>query len=171
MPRNVEIKARLTAPDAVRDAAAALADGPARVLRQHDTFYRTPSGRLKLRRCGEGRGELIAYARSDAAGPKTSRYVIAPTDDPDALHAALAAALDVRGEVVKVRRLYLRGRTRIHLDDVAGLGHFLELEVVLAAGEDEAAGRREAREVMARLGVGEDDLVACAYIDLLEQAP
>jgi len=42
------------------------------------------------------------------------------------------------GGVVKQRTVYLVGRTRVHLDRVAGLGHYLELEVVLADNEDEA---------------------------------
>jgi len=46
-----------------------------------------------------------------------------------------------------------RGATRIHVDDVEGLGHFLELEVVLEPGEDENAGVKEAETLMGRLGV------------------
>jgi len=95
---------------------------------------------------------------------------VVPAPDPDALHAALAAGLGVRGEVRKRRLLLMRGRTRIHLDAVAGLGDFLELEVVLAADEDEAAGRAEAEALMADLGVDPADLLATAYVDLLEAA-
>ena len=170
MPRNVEIKARVADPDALAAAALALADGPPTHIRQHDTFYRAPTGRLKLRDFGDGRGELIAYDRPDQSGPKTSRYVIAPTDVPAALHEALTAALGVRGVVAKERTLLMRGRTRIHLDAVADLGHFMELEVVLADDESEAAGLAEAEELMTALGVGPDALVRAAYIDLLEEA-
>ena len=81
--------------------------------------------------------------------------------------AVLAAALPVRGVVRKRRELLLCGRTRIHLDRVEGLGEFLELEVVLAEGEDLAAGEAEARALMARLEVDPGDLVTGAYMDLL----
>ena len=133
MPRNVEIKARVRRPAELHRRAANLADGPPTLIRQRDTFYAAASGRLKLRDFGDGHGELIAYQRPDREGPKTSSYLIAPTGDPAALHAALAAALGVRGVVVKERTLLLSGRTRIHLDRVEGLGEFLELEVVVAA--------------------------------------
>ena len=41
----------------------------------------------------------------------------------------LTAALGVRGQVIKTRTLYIAGQTRIHIDQVQGLGDFLELEV------------------------------------------
>ena len=40
---------------------------------------------------------------------------------------------------------------------------------MLTDGEDLVAGESEARELMARLGVVDSDLVEGAYIDLLEE--
>ena len=71
------------------------------------------------------------------------------------------------GRVRKMRTLFLVGRTRIHLDRVEGLGHFLELEVVLEEGEPLEAGMREAHDIMARLGVEPFQLIEGAYLDLL----
>jgi len=76
----------------------------------------------------------------------------------------------VRGEVGRVRKartLFLVGRTRIHLDEVEGLGHFMELEVVLREGESTEAGVREAHGLMERLGVKAAQLIDRAYVDLL----
>jgi adenylate cyclase len=165
--RNVEIKARVADLAAVEARAATLADqGPVDIA-QDDTFFATASGRLKLRELAPDRGELIHYDRPDQGGPKLSRYVIAPTSDPAALREALARACGVTGRVRKQRRLYLAGRTRIHLDRVEGLGDFLELEVVLAADDDLAGGEAEARRIMDALGVAESDLVEGAYVDLI----
>ena len=55
MARNVEIKARVDDPRAVRRRALELADERPRVLEQVDTFYDVKRGRLKLRELGEGR--------------------------------------------------------------------------------------------------------------------
>jgi adenylate cyclase class IV len=60
------------------------------------------------------------------------------------------------------------GRTRVHLDEVRDLGHFLELEVVLRDGEAAADGEREAHALLAALVIPPDALLAPAYIDLLE---
>lgn len=167
MPRNVEIKARLADAAAVEARAAALADHGPTVIAQDDTFFHADAGRLKLRAFADGTGELIFYRRPDAAGPKVSAYVRAPTSDPDATREALTLAYGVTGRVTKMRRLYLVGRTRVHLDAVGGLGDFLELEVVLADGESAEAGEREARALLDALGVPASALVATAYVDLL----
>jgi predicted adenylyl cyclase CyaB len=165
--RNIEIKARVADLATVEARAAALADrGPVDIA-QDDTFFACPDGRLKLRELAPDRGELIHYDRPDQDGPKLSRYVIAPTSDPAALREALTRACGVTGRVRKQRRLYLAGRTRIHLDRVEGLGDFLELEVVLEAGDDLGGGEAEARHIMAALGVTAGDLVEGAYVDLI----
>jgi predicted adenylyl cyclase CyaB len=166
--RNVEIKARVADPAALRVRVAARATAPPAVLAQTDTFFRVPRGRLKLRERGDGSGELIFYERADVAGPRESRYARVACADPAALAGVLAGALGVRGVVRKRRQLFMIGRTRIHLDDVAGLGSFMEIEVVLADGEAAADGEREARALLAALEVPAAALVAPAYIDLLE---
>ncbi len=168
MGRNVEIKARLADRPALARRLAAIADQGPSVLLQEDTFFPSPQGRLKLRRFADGGGELIYYRRADTTEPEESRYVLSPTANPESLAAALGGALGVRGVVRKKRTLYRVGRTRVHLDEVEGLGDFMELEVLLEAGEGKEAGLAVARELAERLGIAQGDLVARAYIDLLE---
>jgi adenylate cyclase class IV len=62
------------------------------------------------------------------------------------------------------------GRTRVHLDEVEGLGRFIELEVMLQPGEPLERGVAEARDLMTTLGIEESQLVSQAYIDLLREA-
>lgn len=168
MPSNIEIKARSHHPARQRELAAGLADGSPTTLQQQDTFFPCATGRLKLRQLADDRGELIAYERADVAGTKQSDYLLAHTTEPAALRAALAAALGTGIVVTKTRLLYLVGQTRIHLDEVEGLGSFLELEVVLADGQSPDEGHRIAREIMAALEVREEDLIQGAYADLLK---
>jgi len=170
MARNIEIKARIASVAALVPAAAAVATAGPREIYQDDTFFHCANGRLKLRDFGDDRGELIFYQRADQAGPKTSHYAITPTADPAGLRSALRQAWGEAGRVRKRRTLYLAGRTRIHLDEVEGLGAFLELEVVLADTETADAGDREAQRLMRLLGIATGDLVECAYVDLLGTA-
>ncbi|XP_077035446.1 uncharacterized protein LOC143694181 isoform X1 [Agelaius phoeniceus] len=141
--------------------------GGGQVLLQTDTFFRVPRGRLKLRQTQDGRGELIFYERPDSAGPKLSRFSITPTADPEGLQAVLSQSLGVLGTVRKERLLFLLGQTRLHLDRVQGLGDFLELEVVLRPEQSEEDGQRLARELLQEFGIGEQDLISGAYLDLL----
>jgi hypothetical protein len=46
------------------------------------------------------------------------------------LRAVLAAAQGERLVVEKTRHLFMVGQTRIHIDEVKGLGSFMELEVI-----------------------------------------
>lgn len=167
MARNVEIKARIDSVEALLPIARAITGGEAETIEQDDSFFPCPRGRLKLRDFGDGRGELIQYERPDASGPKTSTYVRSPTASPETLREALTRALGTLGRVRKRRLLLLAGRTRIHLDRVEGLGDFLELEVVLRDGENEADGVAEAHALMARLGIQSTQLLVGAYLDLL----
>lgn len=165
---NIEIKARARDLDRLERRARELGGGEAEELLQVDTFYSVPTGRLKLRVFGDGTGELIQYHRPDRGGPKESRYERVPAADPAPLHVALENALGVRAVVRKRRRVVLVGPTRVHLDEVDGLGTFLELEVVLGPDDTTGDGERIARELMGELGVGAEDLVEGAYVDLLE---
>jgi len=169
MPTNIEIKARVRDFALLRKNAEALSDTPVQVIPQEDTFFNTPRGRLKLRQLGPQQGQLVYYERSDAAGPKRSDYLLAGTADSSALKAALTAALGVRGVVRKTRYLYMVGQTRVHLDEVEGLGQFMELEVVLRPGQSDAEGQDIADDLMKKLGVSESELLEGAYMDLVEQ--
>jgi adenylate cyclase class IV len=170
MAHNVEIKARAPNLAEVRAKVASLTSDVGRVIDQKDTFFHVGRGRLKLREFADGRGELIAYERPDEPGPKASAYTLVPCDRAALLLQALGAVLPIRGEVVKRREIFLIGRTRVHLDEVEGLGSFVELEVVLRDAEPTHVGELEARALMMALGIRPDACVAGAYIDLLEQA-
>ena len=167
MAKNVEIKARVESVDAIAATVAAMADRGPIEIQQDDTFFACDRGRMKLRALSTTEGELIFYRRANQAGPKESFFVVAPTASPDSLREALSLAYGQAGRVRKHRTLYLVGRTRIHLDRVEDLGHFLELEVVLSDGEPSESGVREADRLMAKLGISADQLVEGAYVDLL----
>ena len=170
MPRNSEIKARLTDPDAAHAAAVRLSGGPPQAISQRDVFFHVADGRLKLRILGDGTGELIRYHRPNVAGVRTSEYRIARTANPDVLLEILSGVLGVAGEVRKVRSLYVIGQTRVHIDRVDGLGDFLEFEVVLRPEQSEADGTRIAEELLADFGIARAALIGEAYVDLLRES-
>jgi predicted adenylyl cyclase CyaB len=167
MPRNIEIKAILRDRQRVEAIAARLSDAELELIHQNDYFFHCDDARLKLRILGPDRGELIRYTRANVAETRCSHYLIARTSDPMILLEILEKTLGKIGEVRKDRTLYIIGQTRVHLDQVAGLGDFLELEVVLRPEQSEEEGKRIADELLSTLHIDKKDLVAEAYTDLL----
>jgi homotetrameric cytidine deaminase len=166
--RNVELKAH--DPDPGRTLERALAAGAEErgLLRQRDTYFGVAHGRLKLREEEPGGATLIAYERPDAASERVSDYRLVPVAEPGPLRDALAAANGVAVVVVKQRRLLLWEETvRIHLDEVRGLGSFLELEAVAPPGSDLTRERAQVARLRELLEVPGDALVEGSYADAL----
>jgi homotetrameric cytidine deaminase len=163
--RNVELKA--LDPDPVRSLAVCrdLGAEDRGVLRQRDTYFRARQGRLKLREEEPGGAVLIQYDRPDAAAARESRYRLAPVPDPDTMRASLDAALGTLVVVDKERHLLLWDGVRIHLDTVAGLGSFVELEGVAPPESDLSAEREKVAHLQDALGIGE--VLTDSYSDRL----
>ncbi|HKQ85692.1 MAG TPA: class IV adenylate cyclase [Candidatus Acidoferrales bacterium] len=169
MPKNIEIKAALNNVGAARNTAIRLSGGNPDVLHQEDVFFRCEAARLKLRIFGPHSGELIRYQRSNVPAARVSQYLIARTHDPEILRNILTETLGVIGVVKKTRELFLIGQTRIHIDDVDGLGDFLELEVVMRPGQKESEGQEIVRDLLSEFCIGQDQLLGDAYIDVLRR--
>jgi homotetrameric cytidine deaminase len=160
--RNLEIKARDADPRRSLEAALALGADDQGELTQRDTYFAGANGRLKLRQQTPGEPELIQYRRPDEAWPRVSEFRIVPVSEAAALEQALDAALGALVVVEKKRRLLLWEGVRIHLDDVEGLGAFIELEAP-EDGDERIAKLRE------ELQIG--DLIPGSYSDLLLDSP
>jgi homotetrameric cytidine deaminase len=167
--RNVEIKARDTDPATTLQRALAMGATDMGVLVQRDTYFGGARGRLKLREEEGGRGpiaHLIAYARPDSDQARTSAYRLADVGDPQALREALDAALGTRVVVDKRRHLLLWEEVRIHLDDVAGLGSFVELEGVAPPESDLSREHERVAHLREQLAIGAP--IPVSYCDLIE---
>lgn len=172
---NVELKARDRDPSASEAQCRSLGADDHGFLTQRDTYFVARRGRLKLRDQGEDGTELIAYGRPDEFDPTESTYVLASVAAAETMGEALEYALGPAVLVVAKRRhLFIWQGVRIHLDQVEGLGPFIEFEAVLESGSDPEA-IAEAHEKVARLRaelrIQDDDLVAVGYADLLMDGP
>jgi homotetrameric cytidine deaminase len=173
--RNVELKARDPDPARSLERALALGAEDRGEIRQHDTYFAGPRGRLKLREQQAGGSplwdELIEYSRADSEDARTSTYRRVPVADAAALREALDAAYGTRVIVTKRRRVLLWEGVRIHLDEVEGLGSYLELEALGDADSDLSDERTKVERLRKELGVEDQDLIATSYSDLLLGAP
>ena len=131
----------------------------------HQRRARTAPVRVATSR--RGVGELIFYLRAHEDGLRSSRYWRAPTADPRALASLLEAAHGVLGVVAKRRRLFIYENVRIHLDEVDGLGSFIELESVLATPGAESPEEAHAlATLVTALGLADRATIAGGYLDL-----
>jgi homotetrameric cytidine deaminase len=165
---NVEIKAWDPDPEGTAARCLALGASDEGVLEQRDTYFAGRRGRLKLREQAGSAAELIAYRRPDATEPEESAFIRARSTDAETMREALDAALGTTVVVVKRRRLFEWENVRIHLDDVGGLGTFIEVEALVGPGlnDGDEAARKVAR-LRSELGIADDALVAVSYSDLL----
>lgn len=165
--QNIEIKARLREPAALRERLAAAGATRDVVLMQTDTYFESARGRLKLRQVPGADDELIFYLRPDTVDAKRSDYSVAKIGSRQAIGVLLAQALAIRVIVRKRRELWRLDNIRVHLDEVEGLGRFIEFEAEIGGARDEASCRSQAEKLMAQLRLAAGDLVAGSYADLL----
>lgn len=166
MALNVELKAKvrnLTLLNEALTKIGAIAQG---VTWQEDTFFAVPRGRLKMR-CEEGgQCELIYYRRRDEPGPKVSSYFRQRVDDGTSRRQELVELFGVKNIVRKKRTLYLINSTRVHLDEIEGMGDFVEIEVPIASSKDENRAKRTVQTIMRHLAINDDELLATAYVEM-----
>ena len=147
--------------------------GEFRSMSQVDTYFAVPTGRLKLREISDGdvrRAELIGYSRPDESGARWSEYCRADFEPSQIapLIAMMKQTIGVRTTVRKQRDVVVTGRTRIHLDTVEGLGHFVELETVVGDEDGDAGAGAELAAVAEALGLNDLPVVAGSYSDLID---
>jgi adenylate cyclase class 2 len=170
---NIEFKARMRDEKRVRAALESLNPHVAGTDHQVDTYFNTPTGRLKLRQ-GNIENSLIFYQRENSAKVRPSRVLLCEFSDPAqtrTLKKVLAAALGVAAVVDKVREIYFVDNVKIHLDRVRRLGKFLEVEAFVRNGNLRRA-RKQAERMKEMFGVLPKDILSHSYADLiLERGP
>lgn len=166
MPINLELKARIESPAHALRVVRRIAR-PGAILFQTDTYFKIKNGRLKLRECSNAAPELIYYKRNEERGERWSTYYVAPLKRKSEMKGILENALGKRIVVRKRRRLWFYKNARIHLDTVYNLGHFIEFEVVLVSGRDQA--RYLLAELIELFKVEKEGILRCSYSDLIEK--
>ena len=144
--------------------------------RQSDYYFNVPEGRLKLR-ISQEETSLIFYERKETF-PKISRYHLfrmtgerTHLDKEKAydLLNVLEMSLGVKIKVIKNREVYFIDKTKIHIDEVMGLGdNFLEIEV---RDDNDTRSEEDLRKEfdlwMDRLKLDESKAINCSYSDML----
>lgn len=163
MPTNLELKIRLNNPDKILKTVRAINAEYKGGMNQVDVYYKNSNFRLKLR-LENGTQVLIKYSRNEGTGNRWSDYQLISLEKNDARDFLN----DIFGEEVvveKIRKYYLYDNTRIHIDEVKGLGSFLELETLVVKGKKDAEKRFH--QLINLLSLDKKDEIRNSYRDLL----
>lgn len=168
---NIEIKARCADPAFIR---AYLQQQQARFIgtdEQTDTYFHVPNGRLKLRQ-GPIENALIFYKRENKAGPKLSEVKLFQVPaESDVLKELLTKANGVKVVVKKSRAIYFIDNVKFHIDEVEGLGSFVEIEAIDADGSLGLEKiNAQCHYYLRAFQIPETDLLTHSYSDLLLNA-
>ena len=166
--KNIEIKARCADASFIRNYLQQQQARFVGVDDQADTYFNTQNGRLKMRQ-GPIENSLIYYNRENKAGPKLSEVKLLPLDNnADLLKDLLTKAHGVKVVVKKKREIYFIENVKFHIDEVEGLGSFVEIEAIDIDG---SLGLEKIKEqcyfYLQQFQIGEDDLLTHSYSDLL----
>lgn len=167
--RNVEYKAELRDIGLARSVCRSLSAVHEGTLLQTDTYYKIADGRLKKRETVGEPTEFIFYSRANRVDPKLSHYVV--YSEAEARERFGATPLPVWVVVKKKRDLYMLDHVRIHLDEVEGLGAFLELEAIVSEKNDAGVCREVVDFLRQAFGPVLGEAISVSYSDLLAAEP
>jgi len=166
--KNIEIKYRISDPKALREKILSLPEVQFRFRRwQKDIYFNTPNSRLKIRLQEESQPCLIEYQRPDETHPRISDYTLTRLPDYQSTLRELRSRLGILVEVNKQRELYLYRNVRLHLDEVMGLGWFVEFESVISEEVDERAAKLNLNTVLNFLENYLGEAQSGGYLNLL----
>lgn len=130
---NVEIKAKSESIEANHKVLISLGASYKGVDHQVDTYFNCPEGRLKLRE-GNIENSFIFYKREDKAGPKQSEITMCSFSENPEFKNVLIKAYGEKVVVDKKRHIYFIDNVKFHLDELATLGSFVEIEAIDSDG-------------------------------------
>jgi predicted adenylyl cyclase CyaB len=163
----VEIKARSKEQDRIREILKSNNADFKGLDHQIDTYFNVPSGRLKLRE-GKVENKLIYYNRQDKDGPKQSSGVLFDTDPGSSLKELLIQSLGIKVVVDKKREIYFIDNVKFHIDDVKGLGKFVEIEAIDNEGRfGKERLLEQCQHFMKLFNITQEDTMSVSYSDMI----
>jgi predicted adenylyl cyclase CyaB len=165
MPVNLEIKACLGDSKIALQKAGKLNVQSAEVQNQKDTYYKIRVGRLKLREIPGRESELIYYNRQESDDIRTSDYTVCKFPPEKSPGLILAQALGIIAVITKHRHIFIYRGARIYIDDVEGLGWFIEFEVPF--GTDRSQAEQIVNNLSKMFNIQKKDILRASYVDLL----
>jgi len=135
---------------------------------QTDIYFKITKGRLKLRK-GAKQSYLIYYKREDLQEIRPSHFELYPTATPAKLEKVLRAAFEVLVEVKKIREVVWIQNIKFNLDNVEGLGTFIEIEAMTETPHEFAELKEKVQTFIEKFAIKKEEIQSYSYSDLLLQ--
>ena len=164
---NIEIKAKCDDPTFIRDYLVKNGADYKGKDEQTDTYFNVTNGRLKLRE-GNIENNLIFYERENKAGPKNSHFNLVKIENAKGLKEVLVRSIGVKVTVKKKREIFYIRNVKFHIDEVPGLGSFIEIEagnVIDDLLEEQLS--KQCNFYLNEFGIKSEDLIEESYSDML----
>jgi adenylate cyclase class IV len=163
--RNIDFKAELREPDLARGILRTLGAMFIVSLEQRDTHFRLPDGRLMRREATDEPTEWIFYHRNDGSRPRLCTFTM--LTDEQARTRWGTRGLEPWLTIVKQREMWLTKEAAIALDDVPGLGRFLEITAMVGADVDLLECHRRVHTLRDHLDPALGEPISLSYADLI----
>lgn len=164
---NVEIKAICNDPLFIRKYLVANKADFKGTDEQTDTYFSVPNGRLKLRE-GNIENNLIFYERTNQAGPKQSHFNLVKVEDAKGLKEVLIKSIGIKVVVQKKREIFYIDNVKFHIDEVPGLGSFVEIEAGnISVDLSQEQLKQQCDFYLKEFSIKPEDLIDVSYSDML----
>jgi adenylate cyclase, class 2 len=165
---NVEIKAKCKDASSIRHFLISSNADFIGKDEQTDTYFNVLNGRLKLRE-GNIENNLIYYERNNQTGPKDSHFQLSEIINADSLKEMLPKSIGIKIVVSKSREIYFIKNVKFHLDEVEGLGSFVEIEAGNKTSLDLSREQllEQCNFYIKEFKINQEDLIDVSYSDLL----
>lgn len=172
---EVELKARLRDPEATRRTVASFAEYQRDFVKEdaywHGPEWRQARGTKGFRLRADGSDYIVTYkTKRNEGGIEINRETEFSVSDPDAFMGLLSRiGCEPFYRKRKSGSAWKHGDYLIELVEVAGLGHFIEIEILIA-DDDQAAlalALGGLKDALARCDVPESDIEGRTYSELL----
>ncbi|KAI1718409.1 CYTH domain-containing protein [Ditylenchus destructor] len=165
--KTVTLKARVDDVEQMESAIFHLTESMGYLRFSQDIYFDVPFGQMKLRikQPGQDRGELISYKQTNNIGPNFSESRVTEVHGVQRLRNTLALSLTELGTISKKRRIYVKENIHVNLDEVEGLGCFLDIDIHSNGRKTEEV-LKQAEAVQQTLCIQNSQLIPFSYFEL-----
>lgn len=166
MYADITIKARCTDPAAAESILLQHKADYKGLDVQTDTFYEVDAGKLKHRQ-GNIENVLMHYNRQQCGSAKKTEVLLYLKNPSAATIDQICSGKQVLAQVKKLRKIFFIENVKFHIDQLDGLGHFIEIEAIDLEG---ALGieilQQQCSFYKELLQIADEDLINDSYIDI-----